>query len=136
MSLSVSMDIAAAAMRAQGTRIRVAAENLANAQSTGDGPGDTPYRRQVVTFNSLLDRTTGAHMVEIGQIAEAPGEFERRYEPQHPSADADGYVLYPNVNPMVETMDIREAQRSYEANMNVLETARSMLTSTLDLLRR
>ena len=136
MDLRVSMEIAAAGMRAQGTRIRVAAENVANANSTGETPNDMPYRRQVVTFRNLFDRALGANMVEVGRIADAPGEFARRFEPHHPSADAEGYVQYPNVNTIVESMDIREAQRSYEANLNVLESARQMMTSTLDILRR
>jgi flagellar basal-body rod protein FlgC len=136
MDLTTSLQIAAGGMRAQGTRLRVVAENLANAHSTGETPNDVPYRRQVVTFRNVFDSEIGANMVEVARIGADPGEFQRRYEPAHPSADDNGYVLYPNVNSLVEMMDIREAQRSYEANLSVLETSRTLLTSTIDLLRR
>ena len=135
MDLTTSMEIAASGMRAQGTRVRVVAENVANASSTGATPDDLPYRRQVVTFRSLFDRALGAETVEIDRIAEDPSAFSRRYEPHHPSADEAGYVLYPNINSLVEMMDMREAQRSYEANLNVLESSRRMLMGTIELLR-
>lgn len=135
MDLTTSQMIAISGMQAQGTRLRVVAENLANAGTTAETANGLPYRRQVVTFRNVLDRELGAHLVDVHQITEAPGEFNQRYQPGHPSADPGGYVLYPNVNTMVEMMDMREAQRSYEANLNVLETARRMLTGTVDLLR-
>ena len=135
MDLSKSMQISAAAMRAQGTRLRVISENLANADTTGQTPDDLPYRRQVVTFRSVFDRSMGTETIEVADIAEDPGQFKRRYEPGHPSADEEGYVLYPNVSTLVEMMDMREAQRSYEANLNAIEVARSMLTKTIELLR-
>ncbi len=135
MDLSKSLEISAAAMRAQGTRLRVISENLANADTTGQTPDDLPYRRQVVAFRSIFDRALGAETVEVAGITEDPGQFDRRYEPGHPSADDEGYVLYPNVNTLVEMMDMREAQRSYEANLNAIEVARSMLTRTIELLR-
>lgn len=135
MDLTTALQISASGMKAQGTRLRVIAENLANAQSIGEGPGDTPYRRQVVTFRDVFDRELGATRVEIGDVGLDPSTFPRRFEPSHPAADAEGYVTYPNVNSLIEMMDMREAQRSYEANMSVIESARSMLTRTIDLLR-
>lgn len=135
MDLTTALQISASGMKAQGTRLRVIAENLANAQSIGEGPGDTPYRRQVVTFRDVFDRELGATKVEIGDVGLDPSTFPRRFEPSHPAADAEGYVTYPNVNSLIEMMDMREAQRSYEANMSVIESARSMLTRTIDLLR-
>ena len=135
MDLMKSLEISAAAMRAQGTRLRVISENLANADSTAESPDGLPYRRRVVSFRSLLDRALGAETVQVGGIEADPSQFERRYEPGHPSADAEGYVLYPNVDVLVEMMDMREAQRSYEANLNAIEVSRSMVTRTIDLLR-
>ena len=135
MDLSTSLEIAAAGMRAQGTRIRVVSENLANAGSTAETPDGLPYRRQVVTFRNVFDRELGANTVTVAQIGNDPSQFARRYEPHHPSADETGYVMYPNVNSLIEMMDMREAQRTYEANLGVLETSRSMLMSTIDVLR-
>ena len=130
-----AMRISADGLRAQGTRLRVISENLANAESTGKTPQDLPYRRRVVTFQNELDRALGGQTVRIGSIHDDPSDFTRQYEPSHPSADEEGYVLYPNVNSLVEMMDMRQAQRSYEANLNVIESARSMISRTLDLLR-
>lgn len=135
MDLSKSLEISAAGMRAQGTRLRVISENLANADSTGETPDDIPYRRQVVTFRNLFDRALGVDTIEVANVMDDPSQFNRRYEPGHPSADDDGYVLYPNVNTLVEMMDMREAQRSYEANLNAIEVARSMMSKTIELLR-
>lgn len=135
MDLMDSMWISAAGMRAQGTRMRVVAENLANAHSTGETAGDLPYRRQVVHFRNVFDRELGGDRVEISGIEADPGQFPRRYEPGHPSADAEGYVLYPNVSTLVELMDMREAQRSFEANLNVIQSSRSMIRETIQLLR-
>ena len=135
MDLSKSLEISAAGMRAQGTRLRVISENLANADTTGQTPDDLPYRRQVVTFRSVFDRALGSETIEVADVIEDPGRFKRRYEPGHPSADDEGYVLYPNVSTLVEMMDMREAQRSYEANLNAIEVARSMITRTIELLR-
>ena len=135
MDLQTSLQLSFAGMSAQSTRLRVIAENLANADSTAQTPGGAPYRRQVVTFKSVLDKTTGATTVKVSRIVSGGGEFERRYDPSHPGADAEGYVLMPNVNPLVEMMDMREAQRSYEANMDVITTSRQMVAKTLDLLK-
>ncbi len=135
MDLSDAIAISAAGMKAQGTRMKVIAENVANAQSTGETPGDLPYRRKVVTFRNELDRETDTRLVRVAQIGVDDSDFKRRFDPNHPSADADGYVLMPNVNSLVEVMDMRQAQRSYEANLSVIDSVRRMVSQTIDLLR-
>jgi flagellar basal-body rod protein FlgC len=130
-----SMRISAAGMKAQGTRLRVVAENLANANSTGRTPAEAPYRRKVVTFRNELDRATGLDQVRIDRIKPDSTPFSKRFDPGHPAADADGYVQTPNVNSLIEMMDMREAERSYEANMNMVKSAKRMVTDTIDLLR-
>ena len=134
MDLGKTMAVAFAGMNAQSTRLRVVAENLANAESTAQTPGGEPYRRQVVTFQSVLDKTIGATAVKVARIMPGVGEFERRWDPGNPGADAEGYVLVPNVNPLLELMDMREAQRSYEANLNTIDAAKSMISRTISLL--
>ena len=133
--LLTSLGVSSSGMKAQSLRLRVIAENIANADSTGETPTTLPYRRQVVSFSNELDKATGAEMVQVSKIGRDTSQFQRRYLPGHPSADADGYVLYPNVNSLIETMDMREAQRSYEANLNVIEVSRMMMTREIDLLR-
>ncbi|MCW2237383.1 flagellar basal body rod protein FlgC [Azospirillum canadense] len=135
MDLYKSMAVSAAGMKAQGTRLKVIAENLANANTTAETPGDLPYRRKVVTFQNALDRQTGVDTVRVAKIDVDKKDFERRYDPSHPSADADGYVLMPNVNTVIEAMDMREAQRTYEANLSAIDSARQMLSRTIDILR-
>jgi flagellar basal-body rod protein FlgC len=135
MDLEKSLQASFAGMNAQGTRLRVIAENLANADSAAQTPGGEPYRRKVVTFKSVLDKTTGATTVKVARIVGGGGEFERRYDPSHPGADAEGYVLMPNVNPLLELMDMREAQRSYQANLDTIDAAKTMISRTIDLLR-
>lgn len=130
-----SLSVSASGMKAQSLRMRVISENIANASSTGLTPGDMPYRRQVVSFETELDKATGANRVRIGEVGKDPSQFQMKYMPGHPSADADGYVKMPNVNTLVETMDMREAQRSYEANLNVIEVSRMMIMRTIDILR-
>jgi flagellar basal-body rod protein FlgC len=122
-------------MRAQATRLRVIAENIANASSTAESPGGEPYRRRLVGFGNVLDRVLGVEKVEVKSIFSDKSEFGRRFDPGHPAADEDGYVLTPNVNTVMEMSDMREAQRSYEANLKALEAARSMLRETLQILR-
>jgi len=136
MDLRDSLSISAAGMKAQGLRLRVIAENLANANSTAAAPGDLPYRRKVVLFENALNRELGAETVRVKKVDVDRSDFQRRYDPGHPSADADGYVLLPNVNSLVESMDMREAQRSYEANLSVIDATRQMITRTVDLLRQ
>ena len=129
-----AMAVAAGALKAQQSRMRVIAENIANAQSTATAPGGEPYRRQVPVFQARdLDGATG---VVLAEVRPDQGEFKRDYDPSHPAADAEGYVLRPNVDTLVEAMDMREAQRAYEANLNVIETARAMETRLLDILKR
>jgi flagellar basal-body rod protein FlgC len=135
MDLVKSLRISASGLSAQSTRLRVVAENLANAESAAQVPGGEPYRRKVVSFASTLDRTIGAQTVKISRIGPAAGDFERRYDPSHPAADADGYVLMPNVNPLIEMADMREAQRSYQANLAVIDAAKTMIGRTIDLLQ-
>ena len=135
MDLETSLKIAAAGMHAQSARLRVTAENLANARSTGEAPGDDPYRRKTISFTNALDRATGAELVEVRRYGQDTAPFEQRFEPSHPAANNKGYVSYPNVNPLIELMDMREAQRSFEANLTALQQARGMLQRTLDLLR-
>lgn len=135
MDLYKAMSVSAAGMKAQGTRLKVISENLANANTTAETPGDLPYRRKVVTFQNMLDREAGVNTVRVAKVDVDKSDFQRRYDPSHPSADKDGYVLLPNVNSLVEAMDMREAQRSYEANLSVIEASRTMLNRTIDLLR-
>ena len=128
--------ISSAGLKAQGTRLRVVAENLANANSLPRAPGDQPYRRKIVTFRNELDRDLGLATVRVDRIREDQSNFKKRFDPTHPAADDDGYVLMPNVSSLIETMDMREAQRSYEANRNVIRASKSMITTTIDILRR
>jgi flagellar basal-body rod protein FlgC len=135
MDLARALNISAAGMTAQTTRLRVIAENLANQDSTGGSPGADPYRRKTVTFVSRLDRATGEDLVSVGQIGTDPSAFPQRYDPSHPAADAHGYVRTPNVNSFVEVMDMREAERSYSANLAVMQSTRGMLERTIALLK-
>ncbi len=135
MDLDRALRISAAGMQAQSTRLRVVAENLANRDSTGQSPGADPYRRKTVTFRNRMDREAGAETLRVGRIGHATGDFPLRFDPSHPAADARGYVRMPNVDSLVETMDMREAQRSYAANLQVLEVTRGMLTRTIEALR-
>jgi flagellar basal-body rod protein FlgC len=134
--LESAMSIAATGLRAQSARMRVIAENVANADSTATTAGGDPYRRRIAVFQAELDRATGLPHVEMTRTAPDTSEFSIRYEPGHPAADELGYVKYSNVNALIELMDLRSAQRAYEANLNVIENARSMQSRTLDLLRR
>lgn len=135
MDLVEAMTLAAKGMKAQGTRMKVISENLANAETTGKTSKDNPYQRQIVTFKNHLDRGSGMKEVETDKITLDRSPFITKYDPNHPAADANGYVKMPNVNPLLEMMDMREAQRSYEANLGVIDMARSMLMRTIDLLR-
>jgi flagellar basal-body rod protein FlgC len=135
MDIVKALKISAAGMRAQGTRLRVLAENIVNAESSADTPGAQPYRRKMVSFENALDRASGLRLIRVNKVVEDNSEFGKRYDPHHPAADGDGYVQVPNVTPLLEMMDFREAQRSYEANMSVLRVSRSMLQRTVDMLR-
>ncbi len=133
--LSKSMNLSASGMRAQGQRLRIISENIANAGSTAMSPNGEPYRRKLATFGSTLDRELGVNLVEVVKVARDPSEFGLRYQPGHPAANSNGYVKTSNVNSLVEMTDMREAQRSYEANLKVMQAARGMLQRTIDLLR-
>ena len=135
MDLSKAMKVAAAGMRVQGARMRVVAENLANADSTARVPGGEPYRRKTIAFENALDRGLGVELVRVARYGVDPSAPPLRHDPGHPAADADGYVRLPNVEPLIEMMDMHEAQRSFEANLNALRLARSMIERALELLR-
>lgn len=135
MDLVNAIKISASGMRAQGTRLRVVAENVANAESVGNKPGDSPYRRKTITFDNILDRDLNADLVRVSKIGRDTSDFSTVYEPNHPLADANGYVKMPNVNALVELTDMREAERSYEANLSVIESSKSLIQRTIDLLR-
>ena len=136
MDFTTSLYVAAAGMRAQSGRMRVIAENLANADSSSPVANGQPYRRRISVMNSEFDRQLGANVVKLGNPVNDTAEFRLQYDPGNPAADKQGYVRLPNVNALVEMMDMRDAQRSYEANMQVMEGARAMLMRTVDLLRR
>ncbi len=127
--------VATAGMRVQGERIRIIAENIANSDSTGLSPGAEPYRRRQITFKEVLDKTSNLSSVKVASITKDPSAFTKEYNPEHPAADAKGYVLKPNVKSLVEGLDMREAQRSYEANLSVIDTIKNMFARALDILR-
>jgi flagellar basal-body rod protein FlgC len=135
MDLMESLMISAAGMRVQGERLRVISENIANVDSVSEVPGGDPYRRKTITFQNALDRELGANLVKVKKVGLDPSEFTRKYDPSNPAADKSGYVKLPNVNALIEMNDMREAQRSYEANLKVIEVSRGMLQRTIDLLR-
>jgi len=130
-----SLAIAASGLHAQIGRMEVISENIANADSTAPAAGGDPYRRKIVTFRSELDRSLDAHVVKLGHVATDRSDFSIKHEPGNPSADASGNVKYPNVNTLVEMTDLRDAQRSYEANLNIITATRRMLQRTLDILK-
>jgi len=135
MELFKALKVSASGMRSESVRLRVISENLANTESTARVPGGDPYRRKTVSFKTVFDDEVGTRLVTVDRIERDKSDFQRRYDPGHPVADPDGYVLMPNVNPMIELMDMREAQRTYEANLNVMSASRSMLLRTIDLLK-
>jgi len=130
-----SMGIATSGLRAQAGRMRVISENIANADSTAQTAGGDPYRRKVPTFTTQLDRVLDAKTVALGRIKPDQSDFHTKYEPSNPAADQNGYVKYPNVNPLIEMTDLRDAQRSYEANLNIISATRRMIQRTLDILK-
>jgi flagellar basal-body rod protein FlgC len=133
--LIASLKISASGLEAQSSRLRVVSENLANARSTGDTPGADPYRRKTVSFAQELDRAAGVSTVEIKKIGTDKSDFRTEFDPGNPAADPNGVVKYPNVNILVEMADMREANRSYEANLQSIRQARDLINSTIDLLR-
>lgn len=135
-AISATMKIAASGLEAQSLRVRMVSENIANANSLGAAPGADPYRRKTIVFEPQFDRFLGADIVNVKKIGTDPGDFKLSYDPSHPAANADGYVKVPNVNPLIEMTDMREATRSYDANLNVIEQARGMAMATIALLDR
>lgn len=135
MDFSDTIGISAAGMRVQSDRLRVAAENLANAETTGSSPGADPYRRKTITFRDELDHASGASSVKVREIGRDQSDFQLKYDPSHPAANENGYVKMPNVNPMMEIMDSHDAQHSYEANLNTMQITRSMLARTVNLMK-
>ena len=129
-----TLSISAAGMKAQGARLRIISQNIANANSLGTEPGQDPYRRQTVTFKNMLDTSLGLKTVRVDRVREDPSEFGMSYDPSHPAADENGYIRTPNVNTLIEMMDMKEAQRSYEANLNVIKSSKQMLMKTIDIL--
>ncbi len=135
-NLYAAMKASSMGMKAQGARVRILSENVANADTTGLTPGSDPYRRQTISFKNKLDREMDIKEVLVDKIGvDKKTPFELKYSPGHPAADANGYVKMPNVNSLIEIMDVREAQRSYEANLGMIEQSRSMVMRTIDLLR-
>jgi flagellar basal-body rod protein FlgC len=130
-----SMGIATSGLRAQAGRMRVISENIANAESTSQNPGGDPYRRKVPSFSSTLDRALDAKVVSLARIKPDQSAFRVKYEPSNPAADPTGNVKYPNVNSLIEMTDMRDAQRSYEANLNIISATRRMIQRTLDILK-
>ncbi|WP_404367741.1 flagellar basal body rod protein FlgC [Sphingomonas sp. MMS24-J45] len=135
MDLKTTLAVSASGLRAQSLRMRVIAENLANADSVARTPGGDPYRRRLPTFSSEVDRQTGAAGVRVDSIEADKSDFQRVYQPGSPAADANGYVKKPNVNALVEGADMKAAQRSYEANLSAIEAAKSLTMRTIDLLK-
>lgn len=133
--LSAASKIAGSGLEAQSTRLRIVSENIANARSTGDTPGSDPYRRKTITFESALDRATGLQQVQVKKIGVDKRDFINEYDPGNPAADANGVVKMPNVNMLIEMADMREANRTYEANLQTIKQTRDMVAATLDLLK-
>lgn len=127
--------IAGSGLQAQSERMKIVAQNIANADTTPTNPGQKPYQRQVVTFKNEFDKALGAYKVKVSGVRKDNSAFLKKFDPAHPAADKDGYVATPNVKPIMEGMDMREAQRAYEANLNVIDASRVMLLRTIDLLR-
>ena len=135
MDFSKSMAVAASGMRAQTDRMKTIAENIANASSTSPIKGADPYRRKIATIKPDFDRELDATLVKAGKTIKDKSDFRSQYDPGNPNADKQGYVKLPNVDSLVEIMDMREAERSYSANLSVMQASRGMLTRTIDLLK-
>ncbi|MBT6984643.1 MAG: flagellar basal body rod protein FlgC, partial [Rhodospirillaceae bacterium] len=133
MDFDKTIQISASGLRAQGVRMRIIAENIANASTKPLAPDMDPYRRKLISFKNELDRELGVRTVSVADITKDQAEFTKRFEPGHPGADKEGYVKIPNVNSMIEMMDMREAQRSYRANIKVIEAAKRMMMRTIDM---
>lgn len=133
--LTAAMKIAGSGLEVQSTRLRVVSENIANARSTGDTPGADPYRRKTVTFGSELDKASGADLVTVKKLGEDDSDYIEEFDPGNPAADERGFVKMPNVNILIEMADMREANRTYEANLQTVKQARELIASTINLLK-
>jgi flagellar basal-body rod protein FlgC len=133
--LSAASKIAGSGLEAQATRLRVVSENIANARSTGDTPGADPYRRKLITFGEELDKASGVDLVGVKKIGVDQSKFIEEYDPDHPAADERGMVKLPNVNMLIEMADMREANRSYDANLQTIKQTRELVAATIDLLK-
>jgi flagellar basal-body rod protein FlgC len=133
--LSAASKIAGSGLEAQATRLRIVSENIANARSTGDTPGADPYRRKLITFGEELDRKSGVDVVGVKKIGVDNSKFIQEYDPSHPAADETGMVKLPNVNMLIEMADMREANRSYDANLQTIKQTRELVAATIDLLK-
>lgn len=133
--LSASLKIAGSGMEAQATRLRIVSENIANARTTGDTPGADPYQRKIITFGNELDKASGADIVGVKKIGVDKSKFTEEYDPDHPAADDKGMVKLPNVNMLIEMADMREANRSYDANIQTIKQTRELISATIDLLK-
>ena len=134
-ALTTALKVAGSGLHAESMRLRVVSENIANANSTGETPGADPYARKTITFQTSVDRLTQAALIGVDRIGADDAAFEQVFDPAHPAADAEGYVKMPNVNAIVEMADMREANRSYQANLQVLKQARELITMTIDLMK-
>ncbi len=133
--LTKALGISSTGMQAQTVRLRVIAENLANQDTTGSAPGADPYRRKTVSFQTKMDAALGTDTVRVKQIGRDKADFTVRFDPANPAANPEGYVKLPNVNSFVEIMDMRDAERSYSANLSVMQATRGMLTRTIEMLK-
>lgn len=134
MQFGTSLSISASGLSAESARLRVIAENLANVDSTGATPGANPYRRQTITFGQHYDRAMGADLVTVADIGTDPSAFPTKYDPANPAANTQGYVKLPNVNSFIELMDMQQAQRSFNADLSVMNATRGMLSRTMGLI--
>ena len=131
-----TLTISSAGMKTQNERIRVISQNIANADTAPSKPGEKPYNRQIISFKNVLDKTSGEKVVTLDKVTkDDKAEFVKKYMPGHPAADADGYVQMPNVNAIVETMDMKEASTTYQANLGMFTQTRDMMNRTIDILR-
>ena len=133
--LANSLYIASSGMAAQSERLKIIAQNIANADNVGQKPDDTPYRRKIISFKNVMDKQLGVPRVQVSKIGVDSSEFRTKYDPTHPAANAEGYIFLPNVNSMIENGDLKEAERTYAANVNVVEVTKSMLQNTLGLIK-